>query len=243
MKKFFGLLLLCAVTLLCSCEKKYVPQEVELSLDYTFIERGDMSRTTGNEVYADFYSKYIKNKVLAPKTYELTFTNMETGTSSVINGRWDKKDGIRLVEGQYEVVGKSAPLHKRDDFKEFSDSVYIAFNETVSIRKGDTSLSLTAIYDSFLLMLDADNTDKVSCYCSGYTGLFAVGHNENLFWLFMQQTYRDKENNKGFNLQVLRKDGLNSTIPLLNIPFEKGRYYYFNDITNSFDIPPMESGN
>lgn len=35
-------------------------------------------------------------------------------------------------------------------------------------------------------------------------------------------------------------------IPLLeldDIPFEKGKYYYFNDIDNSFNIPPMEEGN
>ena len=28
-----------------------------------------------------------------------------------------------------------------------------------------------------------------------------------------------------------------------DIPFEKGKYYYFNDIDNSFNIPPMEEGN
>lgn len=243
MKKIFGLMLLCVAPVLCSCEKGYAPQEVELSLDYTFIESGSMSRAGGEDVYTNFYNKYIKTKELTPRTYELTFTNMESGTSSIINGRWDRKDGIRLLEGQYEVVGKATPMHKRDDFKEFSDSVYIAFNEIVSIRKGDTSLLLTAVYDSFLLMLDADNIDKVSCDCTGYTGSAALSHDENNFWLFMQQTYRNTESSKNFNLEVSRKDGLTSYIPLLNVPFEKGKYYYFNDMTNSFDIPPMVSGN
>ena len=32
-------------------------------------------------------------------------------------------------------------------------------------------------------------------------------------------------------------------IELDDIPFEKGKYYYFNDIDNSFNIPPMEEGN
>ena len=244
MKKIFGLMLLCvAAVIFASCEKEYIPQEVEFSIDYTFAKSGSMSRSTGNEVYDAFYDKYIKSKVLTPKTYELIFTNKETGSSSTIRGRWDEKDGIRLLEGQYEVVGKSIPLHKRDDFKEFSDSVYIAFNEIVAISKDDTKLLLTAKYDSFLLMFDEENTKSISCNCTGYTGSTMLSKDENNFWIFMQQTYRSTEHTKGFNLDVLRNDGLTSVVPLLNFSFEKGKYYYFNDMTNSFNIPPMESGN
>lgn len=32
-----------------------------------------------------------------------------------------------------------------------------------------TQLTLTAIYDSFLLLFDAENSQKVSCLCKGYT--------------------------------------------------------------------------
>ena len=42
---------------------------------------------------------------------------------------------------------------------------------------------------------------------------------------------------------VIKRNDSSSSINLDNVPFEKGKYYYFNDILNSFDIPPMESGN
>ena len=41
----------------------------------------------------------------------------------------------------------------------------------------------------------------------------------------------------------LLKDGMKSTIYLQDIPFTIGKYYYFNNMTNSFDLPPMDSGN
>lgn len=44
-------------------------------------------------------------------------------------------------------------------------------------------------------------------------------------------------------ISVKRKDGKYSHIVLDKVPFEKGKYYYFNDIDNSFNIPPMEEGN
>lgn len=245
MKRFFSMMLIIASALwLASCNNNtepYVPQEVEFSLDYTFIENGSMTRATGAEVYSEFYEKYVKTKQLTPTTYSLTFTNQETGATARINGRWDKKDGIRLPEGTYNVTGSSTPIARES--REWSDSIYIAFNETVSIRKDDTQLTLSAIYDSFLLMLDTENTIDVSCKCNALSmSREKLSHNDKQFWMFMQNTYRSDIINY-YYLVVTRKDRETSNITLLDIPFEKGKYYYFNDMTNTFDIPPMESGN
>ena len=38
-------------------------------------------------------------------------------------------------------------------------------------------------------------------------------------------------------------NGDNLEVVFGTLPIEIGKYYYFNDITNSFDIPKMESGN
>ena len=246
MKKiFYWMFFLASIVCLNSCSNNaepYVPQEVEFTLDYTFIESGSMTRASGSDVYNEFYEKYIKTKLLTPTTYSLTFTNQETGATATINGRWDKKDGIRLPEGTYNVTGMSTPIEK--EFKEWSDSVYIVFNETVLIKKDDTKLTLSAIYDSFLLMLDTENTTNVSCKCNDLSSSKEkLSHNDKQFWVFMQNTYRNIQKYNWYYLVVSRKDGEASNIKLLDIPFEKGKYYYFNDMTNSFDIPKMESGN
>ncbi len=244
MKKMFSLMLLTSVMCFTSCsneEDVYIPQEVEFTLDYTFVESGSMTRATGADVYNEFYEKYIKTKQLTPATYSLIFTNQETGATATINGMWDKKDGIRLPEGTYNVTGTSTPIE--NEYREWSDSVYIVFNETVSIKKDDTQLTLSAIYDSFLLMLDTENTKNVYCRCNGLTSSKEkLSHNDKQFWVFMQNTCRNSQKNNWYYLVVKRNNGEASTIKLLDIPFEKGKYYYFNDMTNSFDIPKMESG-
>lgn len=249
MRKMFSMMLIMAsfvcFTACSNDDEPYLPQDVEFTLDYTFINSGAMAkatRTIGAEVYNDFYEKYIETRKLTPTTYSLTFTNQETGAVATINGRWDKKDGIRLPEGTYNVSGTSIP--QEGDFKEWSDSVYLVFNETVSLKKDDTKLTLTAIYDSFLLMFDTENTSKISCECRGFTSTNKKGvpNDDKQFWIFMQKTYYDSKSHD-FYLLVTRNDGQKSTIKLVDIPFEKGKYYYFNDMTNSFDIPRMESGN
>lgn len=248
LNSFASMLLTIAMsTSITSCvqeETSNVPQDVTFTLDYTFVESGSMSRATGAEVYNDFYEKYIKAKVLTPSFYSLTFVNKETGAEATINGSWNSKDGIRLPEGDYEVTGTSVPREK--DFLEWSDSVHLVFNETVSINRDDTKLTLNAIYDSFLLMFDAENTKSISCKTDRLTSSVKgdkLSKTDKLFWVFMQQPYYKDSQNDDYYLTISRIDGQKSTIMLIDIPFEKGKYYYFNDMTNSFDLPPMESGN
>ena len=45
----------------------YTPQEVDLTLDYTFVESGSMTRATGESVYNEFYESHILTKELTPK--------------------------------------------------------------------------------------------------------------------------------------------------------------------------------
>lgn len=235
--------LVCFVSCSNDVEEIYIPQEVEFTLDYTFAESGSMTRATGEEIYSSFYDKYIKTKQFTPTTYSLTFTNKETGAVATINGRWDKKDAIRLPEGTYDVNGISVP--QEVDFEEWSDSVYLVFDEIISLKKENTHMSLTAKYDSYLLMFDAENSTNIACRCTGYTSSIKKGvpYDDKLYWIFMQKSYYGKDKYNDYYVVITRTDRQKSNIKLVDIPFEKGKYYYFNDMTNSFDIPKMESGN
>ncbi len=250
MKKLLSMMLITAsavcFTACSNDDEPYVPQEVEFTLDYTFIESGAMTRATGAEVYNDFYEKYIETRQLTPTTYSLTFTNQETGAVATINGRWDKKDGIRLTEGVYEVTGTSTPIHKTLK-GEPSDTVYLSFNETINITKDMPELLLHAHYDSYLLMFDGENAQELyyeHYYDSGYANT-PVKHNlykaGAILSIFIQDLkYRG---DRAHYIYLTRNDGHKITITLDKFPFEKGKFYYFNDMTNLFDIPKMESGN
>ena len=248
MKKMFYIGLLALV--LCGCSKEEVdttPKEVEVKLDYTFAESGSMTRA-GADAYTNFYNSYIKNKVLTPSCYTLTFKNIETEATATINGHWNSQDGIRLTEGEYEVTGTSKPIVRY----EYSDSVFLSFNEKVTLKRDDTKLTLNANYDSFLLMFDAGNSKDILLSTDIMSNGSPEQHlikNNNIYWIFMQDVLSSYKYGGGdsskyyYRIVATRPDEKTSSIPLRNIPFEKGKYYYFNDMTNSFDIPPMDSGN
>lgn len=245
MRNYFFLVALALFVSSCSNDTAPTPQpkeEVEFTLDFSFAESGNMTRASGEEVYSDFYETYIKSKKLTPTTYSLTFTNKETGAVAKVNGNWSKKDGIRLLEGEYEVSGTSSPIG--NDFKECSDSVFLKFNETVAITKDDERLNLTAQYNSFLILFNAENLSQISCNNNAfYSSKRYLSQDDSVFWIFMRDTYYNGNKNNYYTLEILRNDGQTSSINLIDIPFEKGKYYYFNDMTNSFDIPQMEAGN
>ena len=249
MKQLYSLMLFfTSIICLTGCSNEnnesYDQENVIVTLDYKFIESGSMSRATGESVYNDFYDQYIKTKQLTPTTYSLTFQNKVTKKEVLsISGTWSDCNSIRLPEGEYIVKGKSQPIERETyyDYEYPSDTVYLAFEEDVKIIKDMSSLVLTAKYDAYLLMFDTYNTEKISLYNGDY-----LSSNDNIFWLFMRdKKYRTSSGSSTgyYDLTIVRKNNNIIDIKVEDIPFEKGKYYYFNDMTNSFDIPKMESGN
>lgn len=225
-------------------DSSVMPQEVAFVVDYSFAQSGNMTRATGAEVYDAFYDKYIKTKQLTPKTFSLTFKHKESGALTKINnGVWNNNDVIRLVEGEYEVTGTSAPISKNYVVQEYaSDTVYLKFNEVVNITKDMTKVNLTAIYDSYLLMFDNTNYKSASYRIINYNAMDMIKTESN-YIVFIKNLKNYSSNNDDNVIQLTRNDNSTISIELDEQPFEKGKYYYFNDMTNSFDIPKMESGN
>lgn len=233
-----------------SCDKEAevtVPQEANFTLDYTFTESGSMTRATGTEVYGDFYDNYIKTKVLTPRTYHLEFQSISNNTAILtIDGQWGTKGGIRLPEGEYYVVGYSRPIETYA--KNFtylpSDTVYISFNEKVSINKEMTTLTLNAKYDSYLLLFDYGNMSKIELNI----GEKQLSHDNACYWVFAKEnSWTNWDNGFSFthylSAKIVRKNGDNIDVEFGRLPLTPGKYYYFNDMTNTFDLPLMDSGN
>lgn len=242
MKKFYLTIAIAFAFFSCSEESvttEQFPKEVEVSLDYSFAESGNMTRN-GSSVYTDFYNNHIKTKQLTPKRFELTFTNKETGATATVEGNWDKKHSFKFPVGEYEVTGTSYPSGILGDrvisLTERLDSLYLTFNEKITITNNTEKINLTAIHDSYMLMFDKNDKTSVSCrlYSSGSSSLYLKCIDE-IYYAFIK--------NKAYSIIINREDKTTGNIVLDKIPFEKGKYYYFNDIDNSFNIPPMEEGN
>lgn len=247
MKKLFYLVPCLALTLF-SCSNDTDPvvkHEANFTVDYVFSESGSLSRATGSEVYDAFYNSYIKTKKIAPKTYYLEFKAGEE-TVLTVNGNWDSKTGIRLLEGEYNVTGYSYPIEKYAEKPQYlpSDSVYITFNEKVNISKDMSTLVLNAKYDSFLLLFDKQNKSSVTLN----VGEKALKNDDSCYWIFSKEkSWTNWDNGFSFthyfttNIETTNGDELELVFGKL--PLEKGKFYYFNDMTNSFDLPKMENGN
>lgn len=243
MKKILFTIVVTLVFIGCSKESaiEQPSKEVEVSLNFSFTESGSMTRA-GSTAYTDFYNKYIKTKQLTPTCYSLTFKNKESGAIATINGIWKNKDGVKLIEGEYEVTDVSHPSGKTTFNDCISDTLYLAFNENINIDRNSNLITLTAKYDSYMLLFDNSNANSVTYNVNENNEHFALPKSDEIFYAFIHSFYWNG-NTSPNRISVKRKDGKYSHIVLDKVPFEKGKYYYFNDIDNSFNIPPMEEGN
>lgn len=241
MKKAFSLMLLLATIAIAfqSCSSdgdEPVPeaQEVQVKLDYSLFESGSMSRS-GESVYQSFYNEYIKTKELAPETYSLSFSSKATMIMAV-QGKWGEDDAIRIKEGVYTVTGKSAPS---DSY--FSPKLYLTFNEDVNLTKEMTTLTLNAEYDCLLLMFNATTIKQIGAKFATNSGVKELPQAGGIYYLFVNSTTNSE--NRDLLINLTRLNGASVELNINRMGLEKGKYYYFNDITNSFDIDPMQNGN
>ncbi len=234
MMKNFLLLGFMALFAFTSCEKttpmapqEPAPQEVEFTLNYSFAESGPMAKS-GATVYNDFYEKYIKTQILTPDSYVLTFSN-KSGVAAEFSGDWADMDMVKLQEGTYTVTGSSGRTNANYDL------ATLKFSQEVIISKSTTNIQLTAAYDCILLMFDKTKIAEAYFDNGSQPSHDLYSQDENVLYIFI-------ENESSFERQIYYKragDTTNSIIHLSYLKFQLGYYYYFNDITGSFDVPPM----
>lgn len=214
-------------------------EEVVIHLDYSLMESGSMSRA-GEDVYSKFYDSYVKSKLLTPKKYTLSFKNKNSYSVKNITSEWGSVEGIRLLEGSYTVNGTSSPQYSGNTLSFAGDSIWMKFNETIDIGKTDTNIVLNAKYDCFLLLFDAQNIESIYAYSHYNTSKrFYPTQTDGIYYIFINSTTASDERVK---IDIKRKTGASITLDLQYLRFEMGKYYYFNDVTNTFDIEPMEQG-
>lgn len=238
MKKLFTMMLLCA-TVVCfySCGKEDPnvidePKIVDVCFGVKF-ESGNMSRATAEDVYQDFYNKHIVTKELVRDDYKLTIKDESGIAVAEINGYWDITT-IQLPIGKYKVTGTSNGGSGNYSI------VSLKFDEIIEVESSGT-IALTVIYDCFLLLFPMNNGSysyeyvyEVYNSSDVYNDLPTI---DDLAYMFMTtKTAID---------YIIYNDGTDRcklSLESENFNFQKGCYYYFNIVTGTFNIPPMENG-
>lgn len=220
-------------------------EEVTLKLGYDFFESGNMTRS-GNELYAEFFNKYIKTKKFTPRIYELSFKNITNGDSLVVRGNWENNDFLSLSKGTYKIKGISYPISslKAGTARYIAqDTVSLCFDETIEVVENMNNLILKASYDCFMLMFDRDNFKKIIFGDEDMHPVVSAYEIDDIYYMF----FRDKKiiddiSTTFSSLNCTRNDGNITELWLNKFNFEKGKYYYFHDINGEFELPEMEPG-
>ena len=106
-------------------------------------------------------------------------------------------------------------------------------------------------YDDFVSSLNAPpvkafrvNKSKIELN----VGPKMLKNDESCYWFFSKEkSWTNWDNGFAFGhyltANIYMDNGDDLEVVFGTLPLEIGKYYYFNDMTNSFDIPKMESGN
>lgn len=238
-------IILAAIAVLVGCEKptpEPVAEDVNITIAYTLDTSvgSDMTRATDAEVFDMFYKKMKSGEMVAPN-YQLIFTETTTGAQYVFDGEWEENDMITIRTGKYKVTGNSTA--EGECMQELAS---LSFEQEIEISTSSKNVVLTAKYDCFLLAFaKSDIVELVNKHHNNYTGtpFFTFGDYyytfvNNQIWTYVMDS--DKSN---VYIKGTREDGSTFKILTYNAAFEKGKYYIYNDVSGSFELPKMEAGN
>lgn len=196
----------------------------------------NMTRTasTNEEVFNEFYAK-IKTGVLVAEDYELTLTEVNTGAKYSFKGKWNSHDLVTLRTGTYNVVGTSTA-----EGENIQERCSFTFDEQIEISITSKVVCLHANYDCSLLIFNTSDIQSLQNYNGkGLATLFTFNTYK---YAFVNGLLYDETKRNDAYLLGKYTDNAEFKIYTGNLNFEKGKYYVYNSVSNSFDVPPMEEG-
>lgn len=212
--------------------------EVKIRFIYTLdtSNGSQMSKasTSNEDVFEEFYSK-IKSGDLLATTYCLTLTNINNGTRYTFNGNWEDNTFITIRTGQYEVVGYSTA-----EGDAIQDRCSIIFNEQIDITAQSSVVALNGAYDCALIVFTDNNIESLLNF-DGETSTSFFSFNTYKYAFVNNQLFTSSGKNEAYILGTYT-NGDKFQINTGSLNFTKGKYYVYNNIGASFNVPPMEEG-
>ena len=236
MKKIITVIcLLMTITLFSSCTKEVenVPQDVTFTLGYQMgISSREMTRANGSELYTEFYENYIKTKEVGYPSYTLTFYKDDKEIAT-FNGEWDATL-VTLPEGTYTVKGSSKTKSLPDDYSKYS----LLFDETITITKNQTTLTLNPIWDCYCIFFESNVINEAYIYSDGYYSYRRDFSDVGT----IKYVFLGKHNDDADIISYTTIDNDSGIIKINQMGFENGKYYFLDKLITTYEIPPMDSG-
>ena len=233
-------LTLLAASLFVACER--MPgitdsQEVQVFFNYTLDASvgNSMTKTSNSVIFNQFYQKITTAELVAPN-YELTFVEVNTGLKYVFVGSWAAQHLITIRTGRYHVTGKSTAAGGS-----IQDKCSIYFDETLNINSSDTNITLSALYDCYLLIFNNLNVTSLK-NIDGSTEEDFFDFGATYKYAFVNNSLYSTANKETAHILGTFSSTAYFKVFTGNLSFAKGKYYVYNSITGSFNIPEMEDG-
>ena len=191
---------------------------------------------TNTEVFDEFYTK-IKSGELVAASFELTLTEVNTGASYSFKGNWNSHDLITLNTGTYHIVGKTTA-----EGENIQEKCSFIFDEVCDINITSSVVTLHAAYDCFLLIFNNSDIQLLQNYNGTSLASFFTFGTSYKYAFVKDQLYMSDKKDAAYILGKYT-DEAEFKVFTGNLDFEKGMYYVYNSVSNSFDVPPMEAGN
>ena len=247
MKNYLSIMALSIMFVGCQSESEIENEIVQMSrffISYSLDESvgKSMTRSAASDGWAKFYAK-IKSGELVAESYEIIFSNSETNQSYTFNGKWANKEMFILPIGKYKVSGTS-----NDEGERIQQKCSLIFDTTAEIDENTSEIKLNAGYNCFLLAFGNENIKDISNHFFDQSKNDGNG-SENLYssddfiYCFVNNQLSGKYYTSDYNyLLGTFKSGGTFKIVTYEAKFQKGKYYIYNNVPSSFDIPEMESG-
>jgi len=243
-------------------DKDMITNNVSISLNYALAPRSDYMAPKGfsiSDEYQAFYTKYIANEILTPKTYSITFEGLNNNVVGRVRGVWGTKQLVTFAPDKYAISGTSWPAK----YNICGDTCSLKFCDTIDITQSTTNIILKAYYDCSLILIDTTNVKNTNYVISkawNYSVPFidavkpAMMKTDYFYHTFYNSGAMEGCSPKNeINLNVYSKliDQIGTpydpaaiiykatTIMLWFYTWETGKYYYFGDSNGSYSLQPM----
>ena len=233
MKKLLLFLLPLAMVVSCSKDEEPVQKVGKFTIDYILPQSGSMTKS-GEDLYNDFYEKYIKTKIVTPKRYDITFINKDTGYDMQISGVWGDNATVILPYGKYIIQGNSLHPFGVSQTPAAYDTLRLSFGGEIVINEESGNITLEAQYDSYMLMFNKQG-NSVTYFTNKEH--YNVASKDNIYYFF---GYKGMP--KSSEISITKDNGNIIGIEIGVYQFENGIYYYFDDVDHIYNIPPMSPG-
>lgn len=237
---------------MAACDKATIQQEhdgdkIQISLSFSIGNSplsigGPVAGTkgAGEGLFDVIYEGIVSGEIVA--AYELTFTNKNTGASTIFNGRWNDGKTISLEKGEYTITG-ACTASGNGIYNQCS----LTLQDEAPVTEQTTSIRIKAQYDCSLLILNDESVDKVLYYASQNDSTYFAKY-KTLTYAFLKSAVDFTQGGAAF-LKVYFKNGKSSIVDLGQINIQKGKYYLLENLYNYadaglvLDIDKMENGN